>query len=1200
MENNEVVMNRAIDLAEKWQLRAAEKITDFEKNFHKKMQKMFARPMDKVLLIDLMDQSFRTKNTARVADQIEYIFTKYGMATFFSSPEKFLIFLFRNIGIYLPDVSVPLFIKSVRDDTDTVVLKGEDDILNAHLQKRKEEGIRVNINMIGEVVLGDEEAQERIEKYMEILTNPNIDYMSIKISTLFSQINPVSFENTVDEFVARLSKIFAQAKKYSFTNAKGEQENKFINLDMEEYRDLSLTVETFKRVLDMPEFKDFKAGIVLQAYLPDSHLWQIKLTDWAKERVKNGGAPIKIRLVKGANMEMEETEAGLRHWEICPYTKKLDTDSNYKVMLEYALNPENAPFVNLGVASHNLFELAYGYETAKENDVMQYFSMEMLEGMSESARVAIRELSGEVILYGPAAKKEQFTNAIAYLVRRFDENTGKENFIRYSFGLEAGSEDWKMLKNQFVASFENKKNIFIGAKRQQNRLTENWDDYKGGSFYTKKYHGEPDTDFILPPNKQWAKDMRAKWMKKVGDELEVAPVVIAGEDLIGERKVKDVADKSQLKDKVICGKYAIPTAEDLQLAVDVAAADPDGWRSATHEYRHEMLCKVANEVRKKRLDLIGVASAEVGKILTETDVEVSEAIDFLEFYGHSADYFNNYENLEFKGKGVGVITPPWNFPIAIPVGGITAALAAGNTVIVKPASVAALCAYELCKCYWDAGISKNVLQYVPAPGSLAGKHLVENPKVDFVILTGGEDTAYGMLKARPNLFLAAETGGKDATIVTAMADREQAIKNVVASAFNNSGQKCSATSLLILEDEVYNDPSFKSALKDAAQSVEVGSVWNFVNRIGTLANPISGNLKKAVDTLEAGEEWLVEPSFAEDNEYMMKPAIKWGVQDGNFCHMNELFGPVLSVMRAKDLKHAIELVNKTGYGLTSGIESLDARETEYWRENLKAGNLYINRGTTGAIVLRQPFGGMGKSAVGAGRKAGVYNYVTQFMDFKEVEAPKVDKTYFHPLVDVVKEWNKGVTSGIHKGFKKDFELLDAALQSYLKNFKDEFDVEHDYFKLRGEDNIFRYLPLERVALRVTKDDSVFDVVSRILAAKVSGVSLHVSVEAACENNVVSFLYENKDKLLKADDKIVRENEKEFIKCFSKVVRVIYADESRISPFVYKEAAKTALYIIRTKPMMEGRLELLNYFEEQSISHSYHRYGNIGERALETN
>ncbi len=1198
MENNTVVMNRAIELAEKWQIRAADKITNFEKKFHAKMKKMFARPMDKVLLIDLMDQSFRTKNCARVADQVEYIFSKYGMATFFSTPEKFLIFLFRNIGIYLPDISVPLFIKSVRDDTDTVVLKGEDDLLNAHIQKRHSEGTRININMIGEVVLGEKEAQERIEKYIDILTNPNIDYMSIKISTLFSQINPVSYENTVDEFVKRLSKIFAQAKKYTYINSKGEKENKFINLDMEEYRDLSLTVETFKRVLDKPEFKDFKAGIVLQAYLPDSHLWQVKLTDWAKNRVKNGGAPIKIRLVKGANMEMEQTEAELKHWVTCPYTKKIDTDSNYKVMLEYALKPENAPFVNLGVASHNLFELAYGYETAKENGVMEHFSMEMLEGMSESARVAIKELSGEVILYGPAAKKEQFTNAIAYLVRRFDENTGKENFIRYSFGLEAGSGDWEMLKQKFIDSFENKKNLFIGAKRTQDRLSENWDNYKGGSFYTKEYHGEPDTDFILPPNKQWAKNIRTKWMKKKDDEVTTVPVVVGGEELISEREVKDVLDKSQLKDGVVCGRYTIPSAEDLEHAVEIAANDPDGWRSATHEYRHEMLCKVANEVRKKRLDLIGVASAEVGKVITETDVEVSEAIDFLEFYGHSAEYFNSFENLKFKGRGVGVITPPWNFPIAIPVGGITAALAAGNTVIVKPASVAALCAYELCKCYWDAGISKNVLQFCPAPGSLAGKHLIDNPKVDFVILTGGEDTAYAMLKSRPDLYLTAETGGKDATIVTAMADREQAIKNVVASAFNNSGQKCSATSLLVLEEEVYNDEGFKSALKDAAQSLEVGSVWNYVNRIGTLANKVEGNLKKAINTLESGEEWLLKPTYAEENEYMMKPAIKWGVKDGSFCHMNELFGPLLSVMCAKDLKHAIELVNKTGYGLTSGIESLDARETDYWREHLKAGNLYINRGTTGAIVLRQPFGGMGKSAIGAGRKAGAYSYVTQFMDFEEIAAPKIDKVYFHPLVDIVKDWSKQTEKGIHKDFREDISKLSVALQSYLKNFKEEFDKEHDYFKLRGEDNVFRYIPLERVAIRVTKSDNLFEVMSRIIAAKVSGVSLHISIDATLENNVVLFLYENKDKLLNITDNIVRESEDEFVKCFKKVDRLIYSDISKVSKKVFKEAAKLAKFIVRAKPMMEGRLELLNYFEEQSISHSYHRYGNLGVRALE--
>jgi RHH-type proline utilization regulon transcriptional repressor/proline dehydrogenase/delta 1-pyrroline-5-carboxylate dehydrogenase len=1197
MQDNKKIMNNAIALAEKWQTRATELVSDFDKKFHIKMNKMLSNPMDKVLLIELMDQSFRSSNNKRVANQIEYLFIKYGMATFFTSSERFLVFLFRNAGIYLPDISVPLFVKNVREDTKTVVIKGEDDELNAHLVKRHEEGTRVNINLIGEVVLGEEEAEARIQKYMKALENPNVDYISIKISTIFSQINPLSYENTVDELVARLSRIYGQAAKYPYTNVKGEKENKFINLDMEEYKDLSLTVNAFKKTLEKPEFKDFKAGIVLQAYLPDSHIWQKELCEWAKKRVQDGGAPIKMRLVKGANMEMEETEAGLKHWEICPYIKKIDTDSNYKIMAEYALEPENAPYMHIGCASHNLFELAYGYELAKANGTLEYFSMEMLEGMSESARLAIKEISGEIILYAPTAKKEQFTNAIAYLVRRLDENTGVENFIRYSFGLKVGTPDWEMLKQTFIDSFENKKGLRIGAKREQNRLNENWNDFKGSSFETGVYTGEADTDFILPPNKQWVKDIRSMWMKKVGDEVAVAPIVVGGKDIKEKREAKEVIDKSQLKESVICGKYTVATAEDLQKAVEVAANDVDGWRELSHAKRHEILCKVANEVRKNRANLIGVAAAEVGKVFTETDVEVSEAIDFLEFYGHSVRYFEKFENLKFKGKGVGVVTPPWNFPIAIPLGGVAAALAAGNTVIIKPASVAALSSYELCKCFWDAGVSKNTLQFVPCNGALAGEHLIKNPKVDFVILTGGEDTAYKMLESRPNLFLTAETGGKDATIVTAMSDRDQAIKNVIHSAFSNSGQKCSATSLLILEEEVYNDEAFKAGLVDAAKSIHVGSVWDLKSRIGTLANPVSDNLQKAIDTLEPGESWLLKPEYTDENEYMLKPAIKWGVRDGSFCHTNELFGPVLSVMCAKDLKHAIELVNKTGYGLTSGIESLDAREVEYWRENLKAGNLYINRGTTGAIVLRQPFGGMGKSAIGAGRKVGIYNYITQFMDFEELSEPKVIKAYTHPLVTLVERWTESLEKGIHVGFKDDFSKIDRALQSYLEHFHEEFNVEHDYFKLRGEDNIFRYLPLNKVALRVTQSDTLFDVLSRIVAAKISGVSLHVSIEASIENAVVSFIYENKESLFDVNDVVIRESEEEFVKMFIQVDRILYADVSKVSDFVFESAAKMAKFIVRAKPMQEGRLELLNYFQEQSISHSYHRYGNLGIRGL---
>ena len=1187
MRNEVEIINSAVKLAEKWQNRATQLVSDFDREFYIKMNKMLDHPKDKALLIELMDQCFRCDSNARIANQIIFLLEKHGMAHFFTTKDKTLLWLFQNIGKFLPNLSVPMFVNQIREDTKTVVIKGEAEPFNKHMIMRKKEGTRVNINLIGEVVLGEEEAAERMEKYLKALTNPNIDYISIKISTIYSQIIALDFEHTVKVLVEKLTKIYEQAVKYPYISPNGTKSNKFINLDMEEYRDLAITVEVFKRTLAKPQFKDFYAGIVLQAYLPDSFNWQKDLCDWARNRVKNGGSPIKFRLVKGANMEMEETEASQKHWEMVTYVDKSDTDSNYKRMARYALLKENAPFMHIGTASHNLFELAYATTLAQENGTSDYHTLEMLEGMSEAARLAIKEISKSVILYAPIASQAQFTNAIAYLVRRLDENTGPNNFIRYSFGLKVGSKDWKMQERLFIESFETEKTSFVGAKRKQNRLDEKWEDFSNSSFDTKHYHAEADTDFVLPKNQEWARNIIKKWKFSKDTVHTITPIVVAGLDINEDRKVVDCIDKSQLKDGVLAGRFANASAEDLKKAVEVAKSDVDGWRSLSHSQRHDALKKVAIKVRERRDDLIGVAAAEVGKVFTETDVEVSEAVDFLEFYPYSADYFDKYENLEFTGKGVGVIIPPWNFPVAIPLGGIAAALAAGNTVIIKPASVAALTAYEMCKCFWEAGISKNVLQFTPCPGALAGEHLIANKDVDFVILTGGEDTAASMLKTRPDLFLTAETGGKDATIVTNIADREQAVKNVCNSAFGNSGQKCSATSLLVLEEEVYNDEGFKKALIDTARSMSVGSVWDFKNRIGTLANPVSGNLKKALESLEKNESWLLAPEYVDGNEYMLKPSIKWGVDEGNFIHMNELFGPVLAVVKANDLVHAIKIVNDTGYGLTSGIESLDEREVNYWKENLKAGNLYINRGTTGAVVLRQPFGGMGKSAIGAGRKVGIFNYITQFVDFKEKSAPKVSKKYTNNLTNFIEKCKNA-----HKN--QDFNKLEIALQSYLENYENEFSKAKDYANVRGEDNHFRYLPLKNVVIRVSSDDTIFEVVSRILAAKVSGVHFKVSLN---NNALVKSFLEVSKELFSVRDSLVEQSDEEFVKFIKNYDRVIYSDISKVPAFVFEEARKSLTFIIRAKPMMEGRLELLNYFIEQSISHSFHRYGNIGARGM---
>jgi len=256
---------------------------------------------------------------------------------------------------------------------------------------------------------------------------------------------------------------------------------------------------------------------------------------------------------------------------------------------------------------------------------------------------------------------------------------------------------------------------------------------------------------------------------------------------------------------------------------------------------------------------------------------------------------------------------------------------------------------------------------------------VNHEKVDAVILTGGTETAMAMLSQNPRLNLFAETGGKDATVVTSLSDRDQAIKHILHSAFSHGGQKCSATSLVLLEAEVYDDPKFRASFCDAVRSLKVGSAWDLTTKMGPLIKPPSGDLEMALKVLEPGEEWAVMPEHAPGQPNLWSPGVKYGLQPGGYTHMTEFFGPVLGVMRFQTLREAVNLVNQTGYGLTSGLESLDDREWEYWQEHVRAGNLYINRVTTGAVVLRQPFGGIGKSGFGPGMKAGGPNYLQRMV-----------------------------------------------------------------------------------------------------------------------------------------------------------------------------------------------------------------------------
>ncbi len=1188
-----------IELAETWQRQANALLNPEERKVQEMMMRLLNSPLDKVVLTKMMDQAFRSGSYVRVADQINDLMRSFGIPKFFTVSEKLLMRLFLSLGRLVPSLSVPRIIDKMRSDSSRSIISGEPDALHSHLQMRSAEGVRMNLNHLGEAVLGEEEAGGRLEMYLEDLRNPEIEYISVKISTIYSQISSLAFEHTVAILKERLSRLYRTARSNCYTRGNGVRTPKFVNLDMEEYRDLGITRAAFTQTLDESEFKMHSAGIVLQAYLPDSRDIQIELTEWARKRVADGGAPIKIRIVKGANMEMELVESGLHNWPLAPYDNKLDVDANYKRMVDYGMIPENIHAVHLGIASHNLFELAYAANLAKHSGTGANMSFEMLEGMADHVRRAIQASAGDMVLYAPVATRDQFINAIAYLIRRLDENTSEENFLRHAFHLKTDSKAWDFLKDQFVKSYHHRKNVSKAPGRSQNRLAEAFPE-NGGTYYTNEFNNEADTDWALEPSRIWAGAVRDKWRKPADGSPPIIPVVAGGGQIREDRLFGECLDISRIGESQgspLIARYALADERDIELAVSVAKRDPDGWRKKTLNERHEILSGVARQLRMARADLIGAAAANTGKVFSEGDVEVSEAVDFAEYYPHSARAFAELRHIRCAGKGVGLVISPWNFPIAIPCGGILAALSAGNTVIFKPASSAVLVAWELCRCFWRAGVSGNVLQFLPCAGSTAGAKLTRHPDVDFIILTGGTDTGMRILKERPSIFLAAETGGKNATIVTAMSDRDQAIKNVIQSAFGHCGQKCSATSLLILEKEVYEDPLFKKQLVDAARSLSVGSVWDFENRMGPLIQPPSGVLRSALTELEPGESWALKPQAAGANPHLWTPGIKWGVKPGSFAHMTEFFGPVLGVMRAENLDQAIVLVNQTGYGLTSGIESLDKREQMLWKNRIRAGNLYINRGTTGAVVLRQPFGGMGKSALGAGIKAGGPNYVSQFMDFEETGLPPAGAIQKDSeILRLSRSWRIKIGASLFPGIETDMLKTIRAIQSYAYWAEQNFRAELDYFHLRGQDNIIRFLPAGKVAIRIHGDDSLFETLARIAAARISGCPLFVSIPPGLVNSATAFLDSNEGRALLKGAPVVRQTDRELIRMLSRIQRIRYARPDRVPPSVLAAASENGFYISRAPVLMEGRIELLQYVREQSICDSYHRYGNLGERA----
>ena len=745
------------------------------------------------------------------------------------------------------------------------------------------------------------------------------------------------------------------------------QHGAFVNVDMEHYDAKDLTLQLFRDLLSEDEFAAMPAGIVVQAYLRDSRDDLADLIAWSARRAE----PVTVRLVKGAYWDAEGVHARAEGWPVPVFEDKAETDANYERCVR--LLHDHHGEVRAAFGSHNLRSLAYAVTYARHKGIPDTgYEVQMLYGMAEPMHAAMRRLGLRLRVYAPVG---ELVPGMAYLVRRLLENTANESFVRHRFAEGRALDE--LLAAPRVSALP-------PATRTVPRTATDPE-------APAPYRPEAVSEWRRPGARGAMAGALAGTAGVLGAEV---PALIAGERVT---TAATLASVDPAEPSTVVARAASCSAADADRAVAAAVAAAEPWRRAPVAERAAVLFRAAAWMRDRRYELAALEVIEAGKPWDQSDADVCEAIDFCEYYGRemlrldgaAADLVQSppgeTNRLWYQGKGVTAVIAPWNFPLAIPAGMVTAALAAGNPVILKPAEQTPLVAWRLVEALVAAGAPPGVVQFLPGVGEVVGARLVEHPDVAVIAFTGSKAVGLSIVAdaaATPAgqghvKRVIAEMGGKNALIVDDDADPDQAVPGAVLSAFGYAGQKCSAASRLIVVGGAYDE--VVSRVVGATRELVVGHPRRSAVQVGPVIDEEAH--KRILRTLDGASEQgevLVAHGDVPESGYFVPPTVV--AVDGPDVPLarDEIFGPVLAVLRAADIDEAIALANRTDYALTAGIYSRSPAAISRAAAELRAGNVYVNRHITGAVVGRQPFGGYGLSGVGS--KAGGPDYLLQFLD----------------------------------------------------------------------------------------------------------------------------------------------------------------------------------------------------------------------------
>ena len=855
------------------------------------------------------------------------------------------------------------------------------------LRKRRARKIGFTVDLLGEAIVSEKEADEYAERCLDLLdclaretrgwTNPleknsglfPVVNLSVKISALYSQMNPADPADAIAHLAPKLRPILSRARELGA----------FINFDMESYAHKNITLELFKTIFTEAEFKDWPhAGIVIQAYLRDAETDLRSLIDWGRAR----GTRFTVRLVKGAYWDYETIKSRQNGWNCPVYFQKPESDVNFEALSRVLL--ENESIVTAAFGSHNVRSIAHAQAFADELGIdRSRFEFQLLYGMAGPIKRALVEMGYRVREYCPVG---ELLPGMSYFVRRLLENTSNEGFLRAKFSENVSAEE--LLRDPKELVRQNRAQL---PETTIPAITEDRHHKNGASIESPPgdiYENSPLVNFVYQESQEKMRTALREMHNRFGEKY---PLVIGGEKVWTDKLTPSVNPSAP---KEVVGYVAEAGIPEAERAVKAARTAFDKWSRTPSEERARLLERAAAIMDRRRYELSALEVFEVGKPWAEADGDIREAVDFCRFYAGQmrqigrprlTQHVPGEESYQhYWPRGVALVIAPWNFPIAILCGMVSAALVTGNTVIMKPSEQSIICGAMLMEIFQEAGVPAGVLNFLSGRGSVIGAHVVDHKDIDLIAFTGSREVGLRIWESAGKTLpgqrelkrVVCEMGGKNPVIIDSDADLDEAIVDSTYSAFGYQGQKCSALSRLILLDENYD--RVMERLLSGAASLRVGNP----EEPGMMVGPVidEAAYKRILEYIEIGKSEAILAYQAKEvppEGYFIPPTIFADVKPNMRIAREEIFGPVLSVIKVRDLDEAFDVANGTDYALTAGFFSRSPANIERAKAQIEAGNVYINRSCTGAVVGRHPFGGFKMS--GGGTKAGGADYLLQFL-----------------------------------------------------------------------------------------------------------------------------------------------------------------------------------------------------------------------------